>query len=69
MPARFALDYTFFLNILFVVLAGLLVWLARRHSHGGMDHDMPGDTWIKTVAAVVAAVVTGGGLAAFVLAG
>ena len=52
---RFAFDYTFYLNIAFVAVAALLVWRARRHDHGGMDHDMPGDTWIKTVAVAVAA--------------
>jgi uncharacterized membrane protein YraQ (UPF0718 family) len=64
---RFALDYTFYLNLLFVVMAGLLVWLAARHGHAGMDHDMPGDSRAKTVAAAVAALIVAGGLAAFAL--
>jgi len=39
--AQFALDYTFYLNIVFVALAGGLVWLNGRHEResetGGMD--------------------------------
>jgi uncharacterized membrane protein YraQ (UPF0718 family) len=64
---RFALDYTFFLNILFVAVAGLLLWLSSRHSSGGMDHEMPGESMIKAIAATVATFVTGGGFVAFIL--
>jgi hypothetical protein len=52
---RFGLDYTFYLNVVFVGVAALLVWRAGRHEHSGMDHEMPGDSWIKTAAAAVAA--------------
>jgi hypothetical protein len=41
---QFALDYTFFLNILFKAVVSLLVWFATRHEAGGMDHEMPGGT-------------------------
>jgi uncharacterized membrane protein YraQ (UPF0718 family) len=60
---RFAFDYTFYLNIAFVAVAALLVWRAQRHDHGGMDHDMPGDSWIKTVAAAVAVSILAIGVA------
>jgi uncharacterized membrane protein YraQ (UPF0718 family) len=39
---QFAVDYTFWLNLLFVVVAGVLIHLHRRHlavAEGGMDHD------------------------------
>ncbi|SFR44573.1 hypothetical protein SAMN05216203_0386 [Marinobacter daqiaonensis] len=44
MHQQFALDYTFFLNIAFVALAGLMIFLHRRHKAGGghghhHDHD------------------------------
>jgi len=64
---RFAFDYTFFLNLTFVTVAGLLVLLAARHEHGSMDHDMPGDTVTKTVIAVVAAAFLGIGILVFIL--
>ena len=55
--ARFALDYTFFLNILFVIVAVTMIWLHRRHTkaHGDMEHDMEGDSKIKRVIAALAA--------------
>ena len=54
---RFALDYTFYLNVLFAVVAGALIWLHRRHirAHGEMEHDMEGDSKAKRVIALVAA--------------
>jgi len=54
---RFALDYTFYLNILFAIVAGLMIWLHRRHTkaHGHMDHEMEGDSKIKRIIAVLAA--------------
>lgn len=66
---RFAIDYTFFLNLLFVAVAALLAWRAARHDHGGMDHEMPGDSWIKTLAAAVAGGILVIGLAARLLTG
>jgi len=59
---RFAVDYTLFLNILFVSIAGLLTWLALRSQHKHMDHEMPGDSRIKSVAAIVSALVLFGGI-------
>ena len=41
--SHFGIDYTFFLNLAFVVLGGVLLWLHRRHvalldDHGNHDH-------------------------------
>lgn len=54
---RFALDYTFYLNLLFVIVAGTMVWLHRRHTetHGHMEHDMAGDSRTKRIIAWAAA--------------
>ena len=62
--ARFEFDYTFYLNMLFVVVAGAMVWLHRRsrpaatgsHDHGG------GKLGPKRVIAFLAAVVLAIGL-------
>lgn len=54
---RFRLDYTFYLNIIFMIAAGTMVWLHRRHvkAHGEMKHDMEGDSKAKRIIALVAA--------------
>lgn len=54
---RFRLDYTFYLNIIFMIAAGTMVWLHRRHvkAHGEMEHDMEGDSKAKRIIALVAA--------------
>ena len=54
---RFAFDYTFYLNCLFIVVAGVMIWLHRRYvrdSGGHMDHDMEGDSRINRAAALIA---------------
>jgi len=61
---HFALDYTFYLNLVFVILAFLLIRLSTKHAGNGMDHEMPGDSRIKSAAAAVAAAVLLGGLVA-----
>jgi uncharacterized membrane protein YraQ (UPF0718 family) len=68
---QFAVDYTFWLNLAFAVVAVVLVWLWRRHTarHGAMQHDMEGDGPLKTGAAYVAAAVIVGGIGAIVLVG
>jgi hypothetical protein len=62
---RFEVDYTFWLNVVAVGVAGWLVWLHRRFlatGMGGGGMDMPGGGPVKRAAAWVAAgVVTGGG--------
>jgi uncharacterized membrane protein YraQ (UPF0718 family) len=56
---RFALDYTFYLNIVFVIVAGTMIWLHLRHTkeHGHMEHDMEEDSKAKRVIAIAAAVI------------
>jgi uncharacterized membrane protein YraQ (UPF0718 family) len=57
--ARFQLDYTFYLNMLFAVVAGTMIWLYRRsgpadssdHDHGG------GNLGPKRIIALLAAAV------------
>jgi len=62
---RFAFDYTFYLNLVFVLVAGAMVWLHlghKRHKGGGMDHEMAGDGWLKRAAAVLCVAILAGGL-------
>jgi uncharacterized membrane protein YraQ (UPF0718 family) len=68
---QFKLDYTFWLNLVFVGVAGWLVYLWRQHvkEHGAMAHDMEGDGPIKTIAAYLAMAVVAGGLLSWGLAG
>ena len=70
---QFALDYTFYMNALFVCLAAGLVWLHKRHqreTQNGMDHAMHGGTGPKRIAAWCSlAIVLGGLLVLFVTAG
>ena len=61
--SRFAVDYTFWLNLIGVGLAVLLVWLnrrfqARQEGHGGHDH---GGGRIKGAFARLAILVWAGG--------
>jgi uncharacterized membrane protein YraQ (UPF0718 family) len=67
---RFALDYTFWLNVLFAGLAGLLVWLHRRHVRAadhGMGHGMGGGVGPKRIVAWLALAVVAGGLVSLLL--
>lgn len=69
---RFAIDYTFWLNLAFVGLAGAMVWLHRRHrqSHrGGMSHDMPGGGPVKRAVALACAAILVVGMVASALTG
>ncbi len=68
---QFKIDYTFWLNMLFVGVTGWLIYLWRQHvkEHGAMAHDMEGDGHIKTIAAYVAMAIMAGGLLSWVLAG
>jgi hypothetical protein len=60
--SRFALDYTFWLNLAGAVLAGALVELRRRFQarHGGGAHDHGGGG-LKRAFAWAALAVWGGG--------
>ena len=57
--ARFELDYTFYLNVLFAVVAGAMVWLyarSRPADSGGHDYG-GGSLGPKRIFALLAAVV------------
>lgn len=68
---QFQADYTFWLNLAFVLIAAWLVYLARQHvrQHGAMSHRMEGDGPIKTAAAYGALAVLVGGLIALLASG
>ncbi|MEQ9398917.1 MAG: permease [Longimicrobiales bacterium] len=64
---RFAVDYTFWLNLLMAAAAGGLVWLHRRHraAHGGSgghDHGSEGMSVKRAVVFVALALVAAGGV-------
>lgn len=64
---RFKIDYTFWINLVFAVVAAVLIWLHRRHSS---EHDVgtTSDTGrLKMAFTAVFLVVLGGGLAAFLI--
>jgi len=67
--AQFALDYTFWMNVLFAGVAASAVWLhrqhVRRHKKGGMDHG-GGGIGIKRIIVYLAIVILAGGLAAHI---
>ena len=68
---QFGIDYTFWLNLVFVAVAAILVWLyiLQRRKHGAMHHKMPGDGPIKSAAAGVAIAVLALGLMALFTTG
>ncbi|HKL53092.1 MAG TPA: hypothetical protein VJ902_03980, partial [Wenzhouxiangellaceae bacterium] len=70
---QFAIDYTFFFNIAFVLVAGLLITLHRRHlaasEHGGHDHGDGGGIDIQKYVAWLAIFVLVTGILAFALVG
>jgi len=63
---RFAFDYTFYLNLIFALVAGVMVWLhsGHKHQHGAMDHKMAGDSRLKRTVALIFLAILVGGLAA-----
>jgi hypothetical protein len=70
--AQFALDYTFYMNAVFVVVAAVLLWLNKRHhraTDSGMDHDMNAGIGLKRIMAWLFMAVLIIGLAASFLAG
>ena len=53
--AQFSFDYTFYMNLAFVAVAAILVWLHRRHQHEiSMDQkmDMDGGIGLKRIIAM-----------------
>jgi len=62
---RFAFDYTFYLNLFFILVAAAMIWLHRAHKRqnsGGMDHEMAGDGWLKRTFAMICVAILAGGL-------
>jgi len=57
--SRFAIDYTFWLNLVMVGLAAWLVWLHRRflREEGAMEMEMEGGGSLKRGVAYLAATV------------
>jgi hypothetical protein len=70
--AQFSLDYTFYMNVVFVFLAAGLVWLHKRHcreAQTGMDHEMNEGIGPKRIIALLFIAVLLVGLGAFLLKG
>ncbi|MCB2184184.1 MAG: permease [Desulfobulbaceae bacterium] len=70
--AQFKFDYTFYMNIFFVLLAGVLARLHHNHKKemsAEMDHDMGGGIDAKRVGALVFLCVLLVGIAAFFITG
>ncbi|MCA9441327.1 MAG: permease [Candidatus Omnitrophica bacterium] len=70
--AQFKLDYTFYLNLVFVLLSGVLVWFHRKHlnaQESGMDHDMGegGGISIKRMVCYFCILLLAGGVISFFL--
>jgi len=70
--AQFKIDYTFYFNIFFVLLAGWLIYLKKRfikmHSEEVSEMDMEGDTSFKrTIAYLFIAILIGGLLVNFLI--
>lgn len=62
---RFAIDYTFYLNLVFVAVAVVMAWLHlgyKRQHGGGMDHEMEGDGPLKRAVAMTCLAILAGGL-------
>jgi uncharacterized membrane protein YraQ (UPF0718 family) len=70
---HFAFDYTFYMNIVFIGVAGGLVWLHRRYRKdqgSGMDHDMDSDgIKPKRVVALICIAILTSGLITFFVTG
>jgi len=73
--SRFAIDYTFFLNLAFLAITGGLLWLrasgesSQDHDHGGHDHG-GNQSWVERILfwlALASYVWLAGGLAAALL--
>lgn len=68
---QFEIDYTFWLNIIFISISAILVLLARRYAVrcGAMAHDMEGDGPVKRSAAGLAGILVAGGVALLLVGG
>ncbi len=70
--AQFALDYTFYMNVVFVLLAAGLIWLHKRHcreAKSSMDHEMGEEIGMKRIIALLFLVVLLVGLVVFLVTG
>lgn len=66
--AQFSFDYTFYMNLVFVGVAGGLIWLHRRHHRdagGHMDHKMAAEIGPKRIIALLFLAVLLVGLVVF----
>ncbi len=64
---RFAIDFTFWMNLAFFGLTGVLAWLKWSDRGGGHSHDHGDSNWIErtlSVLAILAYAWLGGGVAA-----
>jgi hypothetical protein len=70
--AQFPLDYTFYMNVVFVSLAAGLVWIHKWHcreAQTGMDHEMHEGIGPKRIIALLFIALLPVGLGAFLLKG
>ena len=68
--AQFAFDYTFYMNIAFLVLGAVLVVLHKRHvreTTSRMNHDKGGSIGAKRIIAFLALLILVAGLAVYLL--
>ena len=60
------------MNVVFLLVAAVLVWLNKRHSreaHGGMDHEMDEKIGLKRIIALLFSAVMLIGLVVFIATG
>jgi len=68
--AQFSFDYTFYMNLVFVVVAAGLFWLNRRHHRDAkMDHKMKEGIGPKRIIALLFLAVLLVGLVVFFVTG
>jgi len=68
--AQFSLDYTFYMNLVFIAVAASLVWLHRRHRReADMHHKMEEDIGPKRIIALLFLAVLFVGLVVFLVTG
>lgn len=68
--AQFALDYTFYMNLAFVVVAVALIWLHRRHQRETKDSmQMEDESGLKRILALLAIAILVIGLIVHLVAG
>ena len=70
--AQFSLDYTFYMNVVFVFLAAGLIWLHKRHcreAQSRMDHEMGEEIGMKRIIALLFLAVLLIGLVVFLITG